>query len=118
VEGNDLVGNKLGALLNGAISFTGFVIRNNSGLKSLGAIKAPAFPLSGSVLVNNTSYDAIVYITSGAQPIAIALNGTTLSGVVVPGGGAVGAPIRLAANQNITLTYAAGGIPSWQWIAE
>src|SRR5262249_34473039 len=98
--------------------FTGFVIRNNIGLNPVGVISAPGFPLSGSALVNGTGYDATIYITSGAQPITIAINGTTLTGVSVPGGGAVSGPIRLPANQSITLTYASGDAPSWQWIGE
>ena len=68
--------------------------------------------------INDTGYDVTVYITSGTQPITIAINGTTLTGVSVPGGGGVSGPIRLPANQSITLTYAGGGTPSWQWIAE
>ena len=118
IEGNNLKGNRLGALLNNAAPFTGFAIRNNAGVTSAGAIKAPSFPLSGNALVNNTSYDVNVYITSGAQPITVAINGITLTGVSVPGGGVVSGPIRLPANQNITLTYAAGGAPGWQWIAD
>ena len=105
-------------LLNNAAPFTGFAIRNNAGVKSAGAIEAPGFPLSGNALVNNTSYDVSVYITSGARPITVAINGITLTGVSVPGGRAVSGPIRLPANQNITLTYAAGGTPGWQWIAD
>jgi hypothetical protein len=118
IEGNDLMGNKTGGILNDATPFSGFVIRNNAGFNPVGAIPAPAFPASGTALINSTGYDVTVYITSGAQPIMIAINGTTLAGVSVAGGGVVSAPIRLPANQNITLTYAAGGTPSWQWIAE
>ncbi len=117
IEGNNLTGNKVGPFLNNAIAFNGFVIRNNAGLDPI-AITAPAFPLSGVVLVNNTSYDVGVYITSGVHPITIAINGTPLTGVVVPGGRAVSAPVPLPANQNITLTYAVGGTPRWQWIAQ
>ena len=118
VEENNVTGNKNGPFLNKATPFTGFVIRNNGGLNPVGAISAPGFPLSGPVLLNNTGYDVTVYISSGTYPITIAINGTTLTGLSVAGGGAVSGPIRLPANQNITLTYAAGGTPSWQWIAE
>ncbi len=119
MEGNDLIGNQLGGILNNATSFSGFVIRNNAGHNPVGAITAPNFPASGAEpQINNTGYDVTVYITSGTQPITIAINGTTLTGVSVPGGGAVSGPIRLPANQNITLTYAAGGTPTWQWIAD
>jgi hypothetical protein len=118
VEGNNVTGNRNGPFLNNATPFTGFVIRNNVGLNPVGAISAPGFPLSGTALLNNTGYDVTVYITSGAQPITIAVNGTSLTGVVVLGGGAVSGPIRLPANQNITLTYVGGGTPSWQWIAD
>jgi hypothetical protein len=117
IEGNNLNGNKLGPLLNNAIRFNGFVIRNNAGLKSASAINAPSFPLSGDALVNDTGYDVSVYITSGTQRITVAINGTTLTGASVPSS-TVGGPIRLPANQNITLTYAAGGTPRWQWIAD
>jgi hypothetical protein len=119
IEGNDVTGNQLGGVLNNASPFTGFVIRNNPGHNPVGAITAPVFPASGAgPQINNTGYDVTVYITSGTQPITIAINGTTLTGIVVPSGGAVSGPIRLPANQNITLTYVGGGTPSWQWIAE
>jgi hypothetical protein len=119
IEGNDLTGNLHGGIQNNASPFTGFVIRNNPGQNPVGAITAPAFPSSGAgSQINNTGYDVTLYITSGTNPITIAINGTTLTGVSVAGGGAVSGPIRLPANQNITLTYAAGGTPSWQWIAD
>jgi hypothetical protein len=119
IENNDVRGNKMDGLLNNASPFTGFVIRNNAGHNPVGAIPAPDFPASGAgPQVNNTSYDVTVYITSGTNPITIAINGTTLTGVSVPGGGAVSGAIRLPANQNLTLTYAPGGTPSWQWIAD
>jgi Pectate lyase superfamily protein len=119
IEGNDLTGNLHGGIQNNASPFTGFVIRNNPGQNPVGAITAPAFPASGAgSQINNTGYDVTLYITSGTNPITIAINGTTLTGVSVAGGGAVSGPIRLPANQNITLTYAAGGTPSWQWIAD
>jgi len=119
IEGNDVTGNLHGGILNNASSFTGFVIRNNLGHNPAGVITAPAFPASGaSAQINGTGYDVTLYITSGTNPITIAINGTTLTGVSVAGGGVVSGPIRLPANQNITLTYAAGGTPSWQWIAD
>ena len=119
IEGNDLTGNLNGGLLNDAGPITGLVIRNNPGQNPAGVITAPAFPASGAgPLVNDTGYDVTLYITSGTNPITIAINGTTLTGVSVAGGGAVSGPIRLPANQNITLTYAAGGSPGWQWIAD
>jgi Pectate lyase superfamily protein len=119
MEGNDLAGNLHGGILNNASSFTGFVIRNNLGHNPAGVITAPAFPASGaSAQINGTGYDVTLYITSGTNPITIAINGTTLTGISVAGGGAVSGPIRLPANQNITLTYTGGGTPSWQWIAD
>ena len=119
IENNDVTGNKMGGLLNNASPFTGFVIRNNAGHNPVGAISAPDFPASGAgPQVNNTGYDVTVYITSGTNPITIAINGTMLTGVSVPGGGAVSGAIRLPANQIITLSYAPGGTPSWQWIAD
>jgi hypothetical protein len=119
IENNDVTGNQIGGLLNNASPIPGLVIRNNFGHNPVGAISAPDFPASGSgPQVNNTGYDVTVYITSGTNPITIAINGTTLTGVLVPGGGAVSGPIRLPANQNLTLTYAPGGTPSWQWIAD
>jgi hypothetical protein len=87
-------------------------------LNPAGVIPGPAFPASGSLLVNTTGYDVTLYITSGTQPVTIAINGVTLNGVSVAGGGATGGAIRLPANQNITLTYAGGGTPSWQWVAD
>jgi hypothetical protein len=119
IEGNDLTGNLNGGIINNATSIPGLVIRNNLGLNPAGVITAPAFPASGAgSQINNTGYDVTLYITSGTNPIAIAINGTALTGVSVAGGGAVSGPIRLPANQNITLTYMAGGTPSWQWIAD
>jgi hypothetical protein len=119
IEGNNVIGNKTGGILNNALPFTGFVIRNNAGHNPVGPITAPDFPMSGAgPQMNNTGYDVTVYITSGTQPITIAINGTTLTGVLVPGGGVVSGPIRLPANQSITLTYTGGGTPSWQWVAE
>jgi hypothetical protein len=118
IEGNDVTGNKTGGILNNSASFTGFVIRNNAGFNPLGAIPSPTFPASATAFINDTGYDATVYITSGTNSITIAIGGTTLTGVSVAGGGAVSGPIRLPANQKITLTYAAGGAPSWQWIAD
>jgi hypothetical protein len=118
IEGNNVLGNKTAGILNNASPFTGFAIRNNAGYNPIGAITPPDFPASSTAQLNNTAYDVTVYINSGTQPITIAINGTTLTGVSVPGGGAVSGPIRLPANQTITLTYAPGGTPSWQWIAE
>ncbi len=119
MEGNDLAGNLHGGILNNASPFAGFVIRNNLGHNPVGVITAPAFPASGAgPQINSTGYDVTLYITSGTNPITIAINGTTLTGVSVAGGGAVSGQIRLPANQNITLTYAAGGTPTWQWIGD
>ncbi len=117
IEGNDVLGNKTAGILNNASPFTGFVIRNNAGHNPVGPITAPTFPASGTPAVNNTGYDVTVYITAAAQHISIAIDGTTLTGVVVPAGGVSG-PIRLPANQSITLTYTGGGTPSWQWVAD
>jgi len=118
IEGNDVAGNlKSGIQINAAVQ--GLVVRNNLGFNPVGAIVAPAFPDgTGTVVSNTTGYDVTVYITSGTNPISIAIGGTTLTGVTVAGGGVVGPPIRLPANQNLTLTYMAGGTPSWQWIAD
>jgi hypothetical protein len=117
IEGNNVVGNKLAGIFNNASPFTGFVIRNNAGHNPMGVITPPDFPASGVSLLNNTGYDSSVYITSGTQPITIAINGTPLTGVLVPPS-TVSGPIRLPANQSITLTYSGGGVPSWQWVAD
>jgi hypothetical protein len=121
VEGNDLRGNKTGAFLNNATPTTGFHIYSNGGYNPVGSITAPGVPASGTALTNNTGLDVNVYLKAGstADITAVAINGTTLTGVVITH--AVTAPqvVRLPANQSITLTYAAGGTaPSWQWIAE
>jgi hypothetical protein len=118
IEGNDVSGNAVAGVQNLATSYSGFVIRNNLGFNPVGVLGAPDFPASGAPLINSTGYDATIYITSGTNPIAVAINGTGLTGATVQGGGAVSGPIRLPANQNITLTYATGGTPSWQWIGE
>jgi hypothetical protein len=118
VEGNDVVGNLKNGIQNNA-TVQGLVVRNNLGFNPVGPIVAPAFPDgTGTVVANTTGYDVTLYITSGTNPISIAIGGTTLTGVTVAGGGAVGPPIRLPANQNLTLTYMAGGTPSWQWVAD
>ena len=39
-----LIGNKTGGILNNALPFTGFVIRNNAGHNPVGPITAPDFP--------------------------------------------------------------------------
>jgi Pectate lyase superfamily protein len=119
IEGNNLAGNIHSGLLNGATSITGLAIRNNFGFNPVGAVPPPAFPASGAgPVVNTTGYDVSIYITSGSNPITLAINGVPLTGVTVAGGGAVSVPIRLAANQNITVNYTAGGTPSWQWIGD
>jgi hypothetical protein len=117
VEGNNIVGNKVGGFHNAASQYTGFAVRHNAGLNPVGPITAPAVPTSGTAFVNNSAYDVDVYITSSAQPVTIAINGATITGVTVPGGGAVSTPIRLPTNQSITLTYT-GGPPTWQWVAD
>jgi Pectate lyase superfamily protein len=119
IEGNDLAGNLNSGILSGAASIPGLAIRNNFGVNPVGALQPPAFPASGAgSVVNTTGYDVNIYITSGSNPITVAINGVTLVGVVVPGGGAVSIPIRLAANQNITVSYTGGGTPAWQWIGD
>jgi hypothetical protein len=119
IEGNDLAGNLHSGILSGATTIPGLAIRNNLGFNPVGAVQPPDFPPSGAgPVVNTTGYDVSIYITSGGNPITVAINGVTLAGVVVPGGGAVSIPIRLAANQNITVSYTAGGTPSWQWIGD
>jgi hypothetical protein len=118
IEGNDVTGNAVAGIQNFATTYSGFVIRNNLGFNPVGVLGAPDFPASGAPLTNSTGYDATIYITSGTNPIAVAINGTGLTGATVQGGGAVSSPVRLPANQNITLTYATGGTPSWQWIGE
>jgi pectate lyase-like protein/parallel beta helix pectate lyase-like protein len=117
VEGNDVVGNINGGFRNNA-TIPGFVVRNNFGFNPVGSIVPPAFPgPSGGPITNDTGYDVTIYITAGNNPISIAINGAALVGVTIPAG-APGVPIRLVANQNITLTYTGGGTPSWQWVAD
>ena len=117
VEGNDVAGNMFSGIRNNA-TIAGFVIRNNFGFNPVGAIDPPPFPTpTAGAVTNNFGYDVTVYITAGTNPIAIAIDGVTLNGVTIPAR-AAGAPIRLPANQNITLTYTAGGTPSWQWIGD
>ena len=119
IEGNDVTDNINSGFLSGATSIPGLAIRNNFGFNPVGAVQPPDFPASGAgPVVNTTGYDMSIYITSGTNPVTVAINGVALAGVVVPGGGAVSIPIRLAANQNITVSYTAGGTPSWQWIGD
>jgi hypothetical protein len=119
IEGNNVAGNAIGGILNNDLSLNGLVIRNNYGHNPVGVIKAPAFPDgTGTVITNTTGLDVTLYITSGTNGISIAIDGTKLPGIIVPPGEVVGPPIRLAANQNITLTYKAGGTPTWTWVAD
>ena len=118
IENNDVTGNLVAGVFNNAGNIPNLVIRNNLGHNPVGVIPTVAFPNSGAPFTNQTGLDSTIYITSGTTPITIAINGVTLNGVTVPGGGAVGSPIRLPANQNITLTYGPGGAPSWQWVAD
>ncbi len=118
IEGNNITENKVGPFLSNASPNPGFVIRNNAGLNPVGPITAPPVPLSGSSLTNTSGFDVTIYITSGTQPISVAINGIHVSGFSIPAPNLVGSPVRLPANQNITLTYATSGSPSWQWIAD
>jgi hypothetical protein len=118
IENNNVTGNILGGIFNNAGNIPNLVIRNNLGYNPVGVIATPPFPNSGAAFTNQTGVDSTIYITSGTTPITIAINGVTLNGVTAPGGGAVSTPIRLPANQNITLTYGPGGAPSWQWVAD
>jgi hypothetical protein len=117
VEGNDVAGNMFSGIRNNA-TISGFVLRNNFGFNPVGVIVPPAFPTpTAGAVTNNTGYDVMVYITAGSNPILIGIDGVMLNGVTIPSG-ATGAPIRLAANQNITLTYSSGGAPTWQWVGD
>jgi hypothetical protein len=117
VENNDLAGNIKSGLLN-TLTIPGFSIRNNLAFNPVGVIQTPPFPPPGAgAFTNDTGYDVTIYITAGTTPISIAINGVVLAGVTIPVGQS-GSPIRLAANQNITLTYASGGAPSWQWVGD
>jgi hypothetical protein len=117
VENNDLAGNIKSGLLN-TLTIPGFSVRNNLAFNPVGAIQTPPFPAPGAAaFTNDTGYDVTIYITAGTTPISIAINGFTLSGVTI-NPGVTGSPVRLAANQNITLTYAVGGAPSWQWVGD
>lgn len=119
IEGNDVIGNLTGGILNNAGNIPNLTIRNNAGYNPVGVVPAPAFPNSGEgPQTNQTGVDVTIYITSGTNPITIAINGVRLNGVTVAGGGAVSGPIHLPANQNITVTYMPGGTPTWQWVAE
>ena len=119
IQGNDVVGNLNAGILNRATDLPGLVIRDNFGYNPVGAMTAPPFPAStDGPFLNATGIDATVYITSGSSPIKISINGVPVSALSVPGGGVVSNPIRLPANQRITLSYVAGGTPSWQWIAD
>lgn len=119
IEGNDVAGNLGAGILIGAPSVPGLVIRNNFGYNPIGNMPSPAFPApSDGPLENATGIDATIYITSGSSPITVSINGVPVSALTVPAGGQVSNPIRLPANQTITLSYAAGGTPFWQWIGD
>jgi hypothetical protein len=117
VENNDVAGNIKSGILNTA-TIPGFSVRNNLAFNPVGVIQTPPFPApAAGAFTNDSGYDVTIYITAGTAPISIAINGVPLAGVTVPAGQG-GSPVRLAANQNITLTYTAGGAPSWQWVGD
>jgi hypothetical protein len=117
IEGNDLAGNIKSGLLSTA-TIENLSVRNNFAFNPVGVIQPPPFPApSAGAITNNTGYDVTIYITAGTAPVSIAINGAPLVGVTIPAK-AAGSPIRLAANQNITLTYTAGGTPAWQWVGD
>jgi hypothetical protein len=116
VENNDVAGNIRTGLLNTA-TIPGFSVRNNLAFNPVGVIQTPRFPATAAAFTNDTGFDVTIYITAGTTPISIAINGVPLAGVTIPAGHG-GSPVHLAANQNITLTYTAGGAPSWQWVGD
>jgi Pectate lyase superfamily protein len=121
IQGNDVAGNIAAGVLNSAQSLSGLVIRNNFGYNPVGVLSPPPFPSPGSgPVVNTTGIDSTIYITSGTAPVTVAINGTLVKALTVPGGGVVGTPIRLPANQNITVSYGGSGklSPTWQWVGD
>jgi Pectate lyase superfamily protein len=121
IQGNDVAGNMNTGVLNSSVSLPGFVIHDNFGYNPVGAFTPVPFPVpSSGPITNTTGIDSTIFVTSGTSPINIAINGVPIKGLTIPGGGIVGSPIRLAANQSITLSYVAGGAlaPSWQWIGD
>jgi hypothetical protein len=119
IQGNDVAGNMTAGIFNLATDLPGLVIRNNIGYNPLGVISAPPFPaVNSGPYTNATGSDVTIYVTSGSNPIGVALNTVPIPALTIPGGGAVSNPIRIPANQTITLSYAAGGTPSWQWVGD
>ncbi len=121
LEGNDVAGNLNAGVMTQSKFVSGLVIRDNFGFNPLGVVTPPAFPVPGSGPITNTSgVDTTIYITSGTSPVDVAINGVAVEALTIPGGGVVGNPIRLAANQKISLSYAGGGAlaPSWQWVGD
>ncbi len=121
IENNDVAGNINAGVFNRSQFLTSLAIRNNFGYNPIGVITAPAFPVPGAGPVTNTTgFDTTIYVTSGTGPVTISINGVAVPALTIPGGGVVGNPIRLPANQNITVSY--GGLgkltPSWQWVAD
>ena len=121
IQNNDVAGNINGGIFNRSRFLTSLVIRNNFGYNPVGVITPPPFPAPGAgPVINTTGFDTTIYVTSGSGPVTVAINGISVPALTIPGGGVVGNPIRLPANQNITLTYGGLGtpIPSWQWVAD
>jgi hypothetical protein len=121
MENNDVTGNLVAGIFSSATDISGFVYRNNLGFNPVGPISSPAIPAPGAgPVLNNSGLDVDVYITSGAFPVSVAINGVAVPGATIPAGGGPAAPIHLPTNQTITLSYAHGGNgapPSWQWVA-
>ena len=120
IENNDVAGNLNAGILNRSQFLTSLVIRNNFGYNPVGVVTPPVFPAPGGPITNTTGIDTTIYVTSGTSPVSVAINGVSVKPLTVPGGGVVGNPIRLPANQSITLSYTAGGslAPSWQWVGD
>jgi Major tropism determinant N-terminal domain len=100
---------KAGGFMQSSTGGTGITIFNE--MNQPGFIGPPSVPSSGTAFPNYYYSNARVNVQpNGATVTAIAVNGTTLTGIT---SGIVSVPT----GATITLTYS-GGTPAWQWELE
>ena len=93
-------------------SLTGIKFSDCIGLGEGAPLAAPSVPASGTVLQNPYPFAVTVYVSDTGTGTSVAVGGTTVGNVLA---GAM-APVFLAGNETITLTYTTA--PTWVWIGD